>query len=91
MTKVIKDFKNNLLKRREIQLVETFEKNPGKEKALEIVLNETKADKEKIAIKSLKSFFGKNKFLIEAFIYEYIKDKIALEKEKKKEKKEVKQ
>jgi len=71
---IIKDFRNDLLKRKEIKVVVPFEKNPGLEKAAEIISENFNVNKEVIAIKALKSKFGRDTFLIESFIYDSVKD-----------------
>jgi len=80
---IIKDLKNDLLKRREVKLVVEAEANPGYGKALELVAEKFNANKDNIVVKELKSKFGRHTFLIDAFIYNSITDKETTEPKKK--------
>lgn len=88
---LIKDFKNDLLKRREVKLIITAEKNPGIASASQKIAEELKVNEDVIAIKTLKSKFGRDTFLIDAFIYNSVKDKETIEPRKKLKKGEVQQ
>ena len=57
--------------------------NPGFEKALNLIAQQFKAKEDSIVIKTLKSKFGRNTFLIDAFIYDSIRDKSLIEPRKK--------
>lgn len=83
---IVKDSRNDLLNRRELKFVVESESNPGMQKALEMVSSNFKADAENIAVKAVKSKFGRNTFLIDAFVYDSAADKTRVE-QKKKEKK----
>ncbi|MCX8158794.1 MAG: 30S ribosomal protein S24e [Candidatus Pacearchaeota archaeon] len=84
---IIKDFKNDLLKRREVKVVIKESKNPGFERALKIIAEQFNANEENIVIKELKSKFGRDTFLIDAFIYDSVEDKNRIEPKKKEKKK----
>ena len=84
---IIKDFKNDLLKRRELIVEIEAEQNPGIEYSKEEIVKRFKADKNLVIIKRVGSSFGSNKFKIESFIYDSaeIRDKVEPKiKEKKK-------
>ena len=85
---VIKDFRNDLLKRREVKIVVNAEKNPGFANALKSVAEKFKADENVTFVKEVKSKFGRDTFLIDAFIYDSFKDKERIEPKKKEKKKE---
>jgi ribosomal protein S24E len=82
----IKDFRNDLLKRREIKLVVEAEKNPGFENALKIVADGINAKEDLIVIREVKSKFGRNTFLIDAFVYDSADDRARIEPKKKEKK-----
>ncbi|MBM3233453.1 hypothetical protein FJZ18_04795 [Candidatus Pacearchaeota archaeon] len=84
----LNQFKNSILKRIEIEYIVEAPQNPGFQKATEMVSDKLKAPSENIAIKAVRGNFGKNQFLIEAFVYESASDKERIEP-KKKEKKKV--
>ena len=76
---VIKDFKNDLLNRREVKLVVEHSGNPGFAKAQELVAAHFKSDAKNVAVKTLKSKFGRDTFLLDAFVYKTEADKIRIE------------
>jgi len=80
---VIKDLRNELLKRREVKLIVKENKNPGFANALKIIAEQFNAKEENIAVKEVKSKFGRDTFLIDAFIYDSIEDKNRIEPKKK--------
>ena len=79
----VKDVKNDLLNRREIKIIIEADSNPGNAKAVQIIADEFKSSPENIVIKTLKSKFGRNTFLLDAFIYNSAKDKERIELKKK--------
>lgn len=83
----MKDFKNDLLKRREVKFLVESQGNPGLVNAGRIIAEEFKADESAVAVKAVKSKFGSNTFLIDAFIYETSGDKDKIEPKKKEKKK----
>jgi len=72
---IISDVKNDLFKRREIKIVVDSSGNPGFANALKIVSEQFKANEENIAVHNVKGKFGRDTFLIEAFIYGSKEDK----------------
>lgn len=85
--KTLVDFKNSLLKRREIKAVIESSSNPGFANSQKMISEEFKAKEEEIVVKAVKSKFGRNTFLIDAFIYESVKAKDRVEPKKKVKKK----
>jgi len=79
-----RDFKNDLLGRREIIVVVEAEKNPGIEAVKEMISSELKADKELIVVKKLEGHYGKSVFDVEAFIYNSKEEKESVEPKPKK-------
>ena len=84
----IKDFRNDLLKRREVKLVVTADKNPGFADATKAIADKFKSNEDVIVVRTLKSKFGRDSFLIDAFIYDSVQDKNIFEPKKKEKKKE---
>lgn len=81
--KILSDEKNILFGRREIKAIVNAEKNPGFENALKLVSEQFKSPVENIALKTLKSKFGRDTFLINAMIYDSLKAKETFEPQKK--------
>jgi len=65
----LNDFTNKLLKRREVLVSIEAQKNPSIVEAQDLVATEFKADKELIAVKSIRNRFGTRVFEIDAFVY----------------------
>jgi len=86
--KTIKEFRNDLLKRTELKLVIEAGKNPGFAEALKKVAQHFKANEENIVVREVKSKFGRDTFLIDAFIYDSVQDRERTEPKKKIKKKE---
>lgn len=84
--KTIKDFKNDLLKRREVKLVVDSDRNPGLENAVKMIAEHFKAKEDVIVVKTLKSKFGRDTFLVDAFIYDSAAEKSRVEPRKKEKK-----
>ena len=84
----VKDFRNELLKRREVELVLTAEKNPGMKDAAKNIAENFKVNEELVAVKEVGSRFGRDSFVIEAMIYDSVADKNRIEPKKKEKKKE---
>ena len=85
--KIIKDFRNELLRRREAKLLITADKNPGIATSLKAIAEHFKVGEELIVVKALKSKFGRDSFLIDSFIYDSVSDKERIEPRKKEKKK----
>ena len=81
--KVISDFKNDLLKRKEVVFVIDSEANPGMVGANRAIIDKFKTHEENIAVKKIMSNFGKREFMIEAFIYNTKKDREMIERKPK--------
>lgn len=81
--KIIENKKNDLAKRKEIKGILTAEKNPGFEGSLKSISEHFKSPAENIVIKEIKSKFGRDTFLISAFIYDSVSDKELFEPKKK--------
>ena len=77
--KVENDFRNMLLKRRELKFIVDSNSNPGFKQVVEIISKEFNVSEENIAAKGIKGSFGMNKFLVEAFIYDSKEDKDKIE------------
>ena|SRR3989344_5737972 len=82
--KIIENNENSLLNRREIKFIAEAEKNPSFDEALNLASEHFKADRENIIIRQIKGKFGRNTFLITAFIYKSKEDKEKIERKKKK-------
>ncbi len=76
---IIEDNKNSLLKRREIKVVVEHKGNPGFGNALKMVSEQFKAQEENIVVNNVKGKFGRDTFLIGAFIYDSKEDKDKIE------------
>jgi ribosomal protein S24E len=85
---IVNDFKNNLLKRREIEVVVQADKNPGLDQAKKLVAEQIGVSEEVVAVKTLTSRFGRDTFTINAFVYDSLKDKEQIEPKLKKAKEE---
>jgi len=84
--KIVEDKENSLLNRREVKAVIQAGKNPSFKEAEDLISEKFKAEKENIAVKAIKGKFGRDTFLLTAFIYKTKEDKEMIErKEKKKE------
>lgn len=84
----MKDFKNNLMKRREVVIELESPSNPGYQAAKEAISSKFKVDESCVLIKKVEGSFGSNKFTIDAFIYDSVENRQSAEPKKKgKEKK----
>ena len=84
--KLIKDFDNKLLKRKEIVLETSYGSNPGVTKATADVASHFKTNADLVALKKISNGFGSRHFSIEAFLYNNIEDKNKIEPKKKEKK-----
>ncbi len=71
----ILDKKNELLKRREVKLVVEAESNPGFQEGVKIISKKFGASDDLIVMRGVKGKFGRHTFLIDAFIYDSLKDR----------------
>jgi ribosomal protein S24E len=81
--KIFKDFRNELLKRREVQFMIASDKNPGLDYAKNLLAEKFNLSNEHVVIKTLNNNFGANDFLIEAFVYDSQEDKLKIEPKQK--------
>ena len=81
---VVSNFRNDLLKRKEVEIIVEAGSNPGFEGAKEMIVKEFKANEDGIVVRGVKSEFGKKEFLIDAFIYDSKKDLEKIEPKSKK-------
>lgn len=81
---VIHDFKNDLLKRREVKMVVEAESNPGFADAMKVIAEKFKSVEDVIKVNNVKSKFGRNTFLVDSFIYDSLEDRERIEPKPKK-------
>jgi ribosomal protein S24E len=84
-----KDFNNLLAKRREVQFVLEFPKNPNFVEITGVVAKEFKAQEDCVLVEGIKGAFGSKMFLITSSIYETKELKDIAEKRMTKVKKVV--
>ncbi len=84
--KIISEFNNGLLKRKEFEVVNNYDSNPGIEKVKKDVLEFFKIKEENLSINKIKSNFGRSEFVIDFFVYESPEIKIELARKKKEKK-----
>ena len=82
-----KEFRNDLLKRKEVLFIVENSGNPGVQSCLSMVSDKYKVESNVIEIRKINSQFGSNKFQVEAFVYDSEKDKMETEQKKKEKKK----
>lgn len=87
---ITKDFRNELLKRREILSSLEADKNPGFKSVQEDIAKKCKVDAECVVIKKLWNNFGSKHFFAEAFVYDSVQDKESTEPKLKKKKEAAK-
>lgn len=80
---ILKDFRNDLLKRKEVLFSVKAHSNPGVAKMQQDCANHFKTEAENVVIKKLLNNFGTKEFSVEAFIYDSVKDKENIEPKKK--------
>lgn len=83
---IIKEFRNNLLRRREIKVIKGYDSNPGFEKVKEDISKKFNESPEKVFVKNIISKFGKSSFFIDFFIYDSAEDMKSVEVRNKKKK-----
>jgi len=81
-----RDFRNEMLKRRELEFVVSSATNPGFGGAKSAVVEKFKVDENKTVVKFVKNNFGANDFLIGAFIYDSAEDLVKVEPKRKEKK-----
>ena len=65
-----KEKRNELMKRREVELIRESEKNPSFAEVSKLISEEFKAPEENIMVENVKGKFGRNTFLMRASIYD---------------------
>ena len=83
---ITNDFKNNLMKRREILVNFESNSNPGFAEVQKMIADEFKESEDRIVIKDLSGNFGNSNFLVNVFIYEALEAKNIAEPKKKEKK-----
>jgi len=84
---VKKEFKNDLLKRKEVLVSNVYSSNPGLSQSLKDVASKFKVSEDVIVLRRVGNEFGNNEFIIDAFIYDSLEDKEKVEPKKKEKKK----
>ncbi len=82
---ILKDFKNDLLKRQEVSLNLEAEQNPNFDDMKKQIAEQFKKSEDVIDVYNIKGSFGSNEFEIDAYIYDSKED---LEKSKRKKEKD---
>ena len=80
---ILNDFKNDLLSRRELKFMINETSNPSFASSSKIVADEFKSAEDVIVVKKIEGKFGTNEFVIDAYIYNAVKDKERIEQKKK--------
>ena len=80
-----KDFRNELLKRNEVEFMLSSTSNPGFEGAKNFLV-ENGHSVESIVVKAVRSNFGKGEFFVEAFVYDSKENKELVEPKPKEKK-----
>lgn len=77
--KILREFKNDLLKRKEIMLEMDAASNPGIAAISKLVAEHFKTDEKHVAVKKIGSEFGESRFVVNAFVYDSHEAKIKME------------
>jgi len=85
---ITRDFRSDLLKRRELNFVLESEGNPSFAFCAKTVAEKFKVAEDVVVVKKILGQFGRKTFLVESFIYDSVKDK-EINEPKKKIKKEA--
>ena len=80
--KTLEDRENLLLNRREIKVIVEAPKNPSFQEACKLISEKFKADEELIDVRNIGGKFGRDTFLISAYVYKNKKDKEELAKKR---------
>lgn len=67
------------MKRQEVKVIVESQNNPGINSALKMISEQYKSKEELIAIKALRSKFGRDTFLIDALIYDSLEGRNMIE------------
>jgi len=71
----VRDFRNDLLNRKEIVLSIDSDSNPGYARMQQECADHFKVEQERIVIKKVWNNFGSRKFFVEVFLYDSVSDK----------------
>lgn len=80
---IITDFRNDLLKRREIEASLEADSNPGFEFVKEKLSEELKVAADNLVVRAVRGKFGSNEFLVETFVYDTVEDLKKIEPKQK--------
>ena len=72
--KILKDLRNNVLKRREMEILLVNRGNPGFIITKDLISHRLKVSRENIVMNHINGEFGRNEFVIDAFIYDSKED-----------------
>lgn len=89
----IKNVRNELLKRQEVECVVTAEKNPSFDEMRKLLAEKFASPEENITVLGVKGQFGKNKFLVRSHLYdkrEGLQQILKIERTRKQKKEETK-
>lgn len=84
---ILKDKRNDLLRRRELEFVMLHDKNPGFEAVVKEFCSKENVPEENVCVKSLHGNFGRSEFHVDVFVYDSLEDKNKVELNKKSKKK----
>lgn len=84
--KITHEFRNDLLKRREVALSLTGEINSGYAHAGQLVADHFKVSSDVVVIRRVENMFGSHSFLVHAFIYDSPAGREKIEPPKKEKK-----
>ena len=83
---IIKDIKNDLLKRRELKIILPADKTPSYADISKMFAEKFNSNEENIVVTTVRGRFGASTFLIEARIYDSKEDKEKTERKPKEKK-----
>jgi len=70
----LKNIKNSLMKRHEVSYIVDAEKNPNFPEMAKLISSEMKKPEENINVYAIQGKFGRNTFLVKAYVYDSKKD-----------------
>lgn len=76
---ITQDFKNSLLKRREVSFSSSSVGNPGFAQVVKKIAEHFKVDENVVAVKELKGKFGTDQYTAKVFIYHSLDEKNLIE------------
>ncbi len=81
------EFYNSLLKRMEVKAMLNSVGNPGTAKSSKFIAENFKVGEDVVSVKKIENNYGSNEFIIHAFIYDSLGDKVKVEPKLKEVKK----